>query len=117
MNDQLFQQLLDSVTQMTEIIKKQQETIDKLTTKDVQYIQIEKISTEVSPSVAQKHIDDTKTTGVNEQKDVAMSGAITEGSKKGNVKDATTSQRPVIPPPPCRVIKDPSFWGIFSKGE
>lgn len=69
MNDQLFQQLLDSVTQMTEIIKKQQETIDKLTTKDVQYIHIDKIST----TEAQKKIDDTKTTGVNEQKDVAMS--------------------------------------------
>lgn len=50
MNDQLFQQLLDSVTQMTEIIKKQQETIDKLTTKDVQYIQIEKVSTDAMNS-------------------------------------------------------------------
>ena len=28
------------------------------------------------------------------------------------------NSRPAPPePPPCRVIKDPSFWGIFSKGE
>lgn len=83
MNDQLFQQLLDSVTQMTEIIKKQQETIDKLTTKDVQYIQIEKVST----SDYLKYIEDTKTTGVNEQKDVAVSsgrawGTISKGEHK-----------------------------------
>ena len=70
MTDQLFQQLLDSVTQMTEIIKKQQETIDKLTTKDIQYIHIEKMT----PKELQKYVDDTKTTGVNEQKDVAMLG-------------------------------------------
>lgn len=111
-------QLLESITQMTDIIKKQQETIDKLTTKDVQYVHIEKISTEeLNKRLNEAPIVPYKTTGVNEQKDVAMSG-ITEGTWKGNVKDAPTSQRPVMPPPPpCRVIKAPSFCGIFSKGE
>ena len=85
MNDQLFQQLLDSITQMTDIIKKQQETIDKLTTKDVQYVHIEKISTEeFNKRLNEAPIIPYKTTGVNEQKDVTMSFGYQPKGTLGN---------------------------------
>lgn len=60
MNDQLFQQLLDSVTQMTEIIKKQQETIDKLLEQEVEY----KVCERVVEQFPSGFINMLKTTGI-----------------------------------------------------
>lgn len=123
MNDQLFQQLLDSVTQMTEIIKKQQETIDKLTNKDVEYITVEKGSAdEVQRRLNETHIVPYKTTGVNEQKDVATcfkqgfdnSGNIEIYPDLSNVSVGKISRK-LPEPPPCRKITFPTFWDSLFK--